>query len=80
MVKNLPANAGDSAGDAGATPGLGRRRVRSLEEGMAIHSSIFVWRIPWTEQPTVHKITKRQTQLNRLSTHMYAKNIIELWV
>ena len=31
--------------------------VRSLgpedpeEEGMAIHSSIFVWRIPWTEKP-----------------------------
>ena len=22
-----------------------------LEEGMATHSSIFAWRIPWTEQP-----------------------------
>ena len=22
-----------------------------LEEGMAIHSSILAWRIPWTEQP-----------------------------
>ena len=22
-----------------------------LEEGMAIHSSILVWRIPWTEEP-----------------------------
>ena len=22
-----------------------------LEEGMATHSSIFVWRIPWTEEP-----------------------------
>ena len=22
-----------------------------LEKGMAIHSSIFVWRIPWTEEP-----------------------------
>ena len=21
-----------------------------LEEGMAIHSSIFAWRIPWTEE------------------------------
>ena len=23
----------------------------ALEEGMAIHSSIFAWRIPWTEEP-----------------------------
>ena len=23
----------------------------SLEEGMAIHSSILAWRIPWTEEP-----------------------------
>ena len=22
-----------------------------LEEGMAIHSSIIAWRIPWTEEP-----------------------------
>ena len=22
-----------------------------LEEGMATHSSIFAWRIPWTEKP-----------------------------
>ena len=33
--------------DAGLIPGLGR----SLEEGMAIHSSILTWRIPWTEEP-----------------------------
>ena len=23
----------------------------SLEEGMATHSSVLVWRIPWTEEP-----------------------------
>ena len=23
----------------------------TLEEGMAAHSSILVWRIPWTEEP-----------------------------
>ena len=23
-----------------------------LEEGMAIHSSIFAWKIPWTERPS----------------------------
>ena len=35
MVKSLPASAGDIR-DAGLIPGLGR----SLEEGMAVHSSI----------------------------------------
>ena len=40
-----PANAGD-ARDAGSIPGLGR----SPEKGMSVHSSIFAWRIPWTEE------------------------------
>ena len=26
-------------------------REDSLEKGMATHSSILVWRIPWTEEP-----------------------------
>ena len=26
-------------------------RVDPLEEGMATHSSILAWRIPWTEEP-----------------------------
>ena len=25
-----------------------------LEEGMATHSSILAWRIPWTEEPGVY--------------------------
>ena len=33
-----------------------------LEKGMATHSSILAWRIPWTEEPggwaTVHGITR----------------------
>ena len=43
MVKNLPA--------------IQETWVRSLgqedplEKGMAIHSSILAWRIPWTEEP-----------------------------
>ena len=38
-------------------PARQETRVRSLgwdvplEEGMAIHSSILAWRIPWTEKP-----------------------------
>ena len=34
-------------GHPGSVPGLDR----SLEKGMAIHSSILAWRIPWTEEP-----------------------------
>ena len=38
-------------------PGMQETWVQSLgwedplEEGMATHSSILVWRIPWTEEP-----------------------------
>ena len=46
VVKNLPANTGDIR-DVGSIPGLGR----FPEEGVATHSSILVWRIPWTEEP-----------------------------
>ena len=40
MVKNLPAMWETQI------PGLG-----SLEKGMATHSTILAWRIPWTEEP-----------------------------
>ena len=46
VVKNLP-----------AVQELQEMRVRSLgqedplEEGTATHSSILVWRIPWTKEP-----------------------------
>ena len=46
MVKNPPANAGDVS-DMGQSLG----QEDPLEEGVATHSSIFVWRIPWTEKP-----------------------------
>ena len=45
-AQELPANAGEVR-DAGSIPGSGR----SLEEGMAAHSSILAWRIPWREEP-----------------------------
>ena len=57
MVKNLPA--------------MQETQVQSLiledplEKGMATHSSILAWRIPWTEEPgrlhTVHGGVKNQT-------------------
>ena len=45
-VKKLPANIGD-AGDVRLIPGL----RRSLEEGMATHSSVLAWRIPGMGEP-----------------------------
>ena len=44
MVKNPPANAGDPGSET-----LGWEDL--LEKGMAPHSSILAWRIPWTEEP-----------------------------
>ena len=41
------------------------------EEGIATHSSILAWRIPWTEEPGgLQSIgLQSQTQLKRLSMH-----------
>ena len=50
MVKYLPAM------QKTRVPSLGWEEP--LEEGMATHSSILAWRIPWTEEPggaTVHE-------------------------
>ena len=44
VVKNLPANARDVR-DVSSIPG------KILEDGMAIHSSVLVWRILWIEEP-----------------------------
>ena len=43
MVKNLPAMQKTWIQSLG--------REDPLEEGMATHSSILAWRIPWTEEP-----------------------------
>ena len=45
-VKNPPANSGEVK-DMGSIPGS----RRSLEEGMATHSSMLAWRIPWIKEP-----------------------------
>ena len=63
MVKNLPANTGDT----GSIPGLGQ----SLGKEMATHSSILAWRIPWTEEPGGLQSMGSQkgwTQLSYLTT------------
>ena len=61
LVKNLPAM------EETQVPSLGWEDP--LEKGMATHSSILAWRIPWTEEPgawqaTVHGATRSRTQLS----------------
>ena len=46
VVKETAYNAGDARG---MVQSLGWED--SLEEGMATHTSILAWRIPWTEEP-----------------------------
>ena len=46
VVKNLPAKAGNKR-DIVLIPDW----ANPLEEGMATHSSVLAWRIPWTEEP-----------------------------
>ena len=43
MAKNLPATQENQVRSLG--------QEDSLEKGMATHSSILAWRIPWTEEP-----------------------------
>ena len=52
-----------NVGDLGSISGLGR----TLEEGMATHSSILAWRIPMDRgawQATIYGVAKSQTQLS----------------
>ena len=58
MVKNPPA----TAEDAGSILGW----EDPLEKGMATHSSILAWRIPWTKEPGGLQSMglKSQTRLN----------------
>ena len=47
----------------------------ALEEGMATHSSILVWRIPWIEEPGRLQstgVSKSRTRLKRHSMHTHA--------
>ena len=58
-------------GSDGKESAMRETQVQSLsqedpwEKGMAMHSSIFAWRTPWTRgacQATVHGLKKSQTQ------------------
>ena len=54
MVKNLLAN------QEARVRSLGREDP--LEKEMATHSSVFAWRIPWTEDPGGYSLYGRRTQ------------------
>ena len=55
-VKRLPAMRETQVGSLGWED--------PLQGGMTIHSNILAWRIPQTEEPTVHGVAKSQTQLS----------------
>ena len=60
MVKNLPA-----VQETGFSSWAGKKIP--LEKGMATHSSILAWRIPWTKEPgglPSMGAAKSQTQLS----------------
>ena len=47
VVKNLPANAGETQ----ETQSQSLDQEDPLEEGRESQFSILIWRIPWTEEP-----------------------------
>ena len=72
MVKNLPTNAGDIR-DVGLIPG----QEDPLEEGMTTHSSVLIWRIPWTEEPGRIQSTGSQRVGNNYMTCLANGHIMD---
>ena len=68
-------NAGDTR-DTSSIPGWGE----PLKEGMATHSSILVWRIPWTEELSglwsigVKRVAHDQSNLAHIAV-LYHKHV-----
>ena len=60
VVKNLPANAGDS--------GFIPRWQDPREKETAIHSSTLAWEIPWTEKPGMLQFMGSQRARHDLET------------
>ena len=70
MVKNVPATWETWARSLGWEG--------TLEEGMATHSSIHAWRIPWTKEPggLQSDSHKESDTTERLSTHVRDQNTV----
>ena len=47
-----------------------------LEEGMATHSSILAWRIPWMEEPGRLQSTRSQSTTERLTLSLSGSSYI----
>ena len=69
VVKNVPANAGDT-GDMGLIPELGRS-PEGRNDNPLQYSCIGHPMDRGAGQATVHGVTKRQTRLKRLSLHTH---------
>ena len=66
MVKNPPANSGDT-GDVGSIAGS----ERSPGEGNDNHFSILAWRIPWTEEPDgLQSMVLQRVRQDLVTEHM----------
>ena len=69
-----------------AAPAVQESWVRSLawedplEKGMATHSSVLAWRIPWTEEPggLQYKVSQKPDMTKQLTLSL-SKDLIEIW-
>ena len=70
VVKNLPANAGDT-GDVGSIPGSGR----CPGVGNGSHSSILDWGIPWLERPSrLQSVASQKVNMTEATKHAHIFN------
>ena len=77
MAEPLPHTFAVCSGDqmVKSLPAVKETQVRSLgqedppEKETATPSTIPAWSIPWTEEPGIHEVEKRQTQLSNQHFH-----------
>ena len=63
------------------TQAQSRSQEDPLEKGMATHSSILTWRIPWTEEPGGLQSTGSQRAAHNRATHTFPREcVLGLWV
>ena len=67
VLKTPPAKAKDVR-DTGLIPGLGRSPGR----GMATHSSVLAWRIPWTEEPGGLQSRVSESDMTEVTAYTHA--------
>ena len=69
MVKNPPANAGDTR-DKDLIPES--KKKNPLEKEIATHSSILAWEIPWVEEPgRLQSLGLQKSQTEPLNIHIW---------